>query len=106
VQQPRIPIWSAVLWPPRANPIRRAARCDGVVPFNPNGMAPEHVVELRARIDAARGNDSPYDICLHGPPARAAEFADAGVTWYMASLLPDEPIAEVWRVVAEGPPDL
>jgi alkanesulfonate monooxygenase SsuD/methylene tetrahydromethanopterin reductase-like flavin-dependent oxidoreductase (luciferase family) len=106
VQQPRIPIWSAVLWPPRANPIRRAARCDGVVPFNPAGMTPEQVVDLRARIDAARVDDSPYDICLHGPPARAAEFADVGVTWYMESLLPDEPIAEVRRVVGEGPPDL
>ena len=106
VQRPRIPIWSAVLWPPRANPIRRAARCDGVVPFNPAGMTPEQVVDLRARIGAARADDSPYDICLHGPPALAREFADVGVTWYMESLLPDEPVAEVWRVVGEGPPDL
>src|SRR5262249_43491842 len=37
LQQPRIPIWSAVLWPPRPNPVRRAARCDGVVPFRPDG---------------------------------------------------------------------
>ena len=106
VQQPRIPIWSAALWPPRANPIRRAARCDGVVPFNPNGMTPEHVVELRARIDKLRGDASPYDVCLTGPPARAAEFADAGVTWFLESLLPNEPLAEVRRIVGEGPPDL
>jgi alkanesulfonate monooxygenase SsuD/methylene tetrahydromethanopterin reductase-like flavin-dependent oxidoreductase (luciferase family) len=106
VQQPRIPIWSAVLWPPRPNPIRRAARCDGVAPFNPTGMTPEQVVELRARIDAERTDGSPYDVCLHGPPARAAEFAAAGVTWYMASLLPDEPLAEVRRVVEKGPPAL
>jgi alkanesulfonate monooxygenase SsuD/methylene tetrahydromethanopterin reductase-like flavin-dependent oxidoreductase (luciferase family) len=106
MQQPRIPIWSAALWPARANPIRRAARCDGVVPFNPNGMTPEDVVELRARIDAIRGDSSPYDVCLHGPQARAAEFADAGVTWLMESLLPDEPLAEVRRVVGEGPTDL
>jgi alkanesulfonate monooxygenase SsuD/methylene tetrahydromethanopterin reductase-like flavin-dependent oxidoreductase (luciferase family) len=106
VQQPRIPIWSAVLWPPRANPIRRAARWDGVVPFNPAGMTPEQVVELRARIDAARSDGSSYDVCLHGPRSRAREFADAGVTWYMDSLLPDEPLAEVRRIVGEGPPDL
>jgi alkanesulfonate monooxygenase SsuD/methylene tetrahydromethanopterin reductase-like flavin-dependent oxidoreductase (luciferase family) len=106
VQQPRIPIWSAVLWPPRANPIRRAARCDGVTPFNPEGMTPEQVVELRGRIDAVRGDAPPYDVCLYGPPARAAEFAAAGVTWYMESLLPDEPLAEVWRIVEEGPPAL
>jgi len=72
VQQPRIPIWSAVLWPPRPNPIRRAARCDGVAPFNPEGMTPEQVVDLRARIDQHRADGSPYDVCLHGPPRRAA----------------------------------
>ncbi len=106
VQQPRIPIWSAVLWPPRANPIRRAARCDGVVPFNPQGMTPEHVVELRARIDAERGDGSPYDICLHGSPAQAAEFAEAGVTWLMRSCYPEQPLDEVRRIVGDGPPDL
>jgi alkanesulfonate monooxygenase SsuD/methylene tetrahydromethanopterin reductase-like flavin-dependent oxidoreductase (luciferase family) len=105
VQQPRIPIWSAVLWPPRANPIRRAARLDGVVPFNPSGgMTPEQVVELRARIEAARTSDAPYDVCLHGPPERAAEFAAAGTTWFMRSCYPEQPLAEVWRVVEAGPP--
>jgi alkanesulfonate monooxygenase SsuD/methylene tetrahydromethanopterin reductase-like flavin-dependent oxidoreductase (luciferase family) len=106
VQQPRIPIWSAVLWPPHANPIRRAARLDGVVPFNPNGLTPEQVVELRARIDAERGDGAPYDVCLHGPPARAAAFAEAGATWYMQSCYPEQPLAEVWRIVEEGPPKL
>ena len=69
-------------------------------------MTPEHVVELRARIDKLRGDTSPYDVCLTGPPARAAEFADAGVTWFLESLLPNEPLAEVRRIVGEGPPDL
>jgi alkanesulfonate monooxygenase SsuD/methylene tetrahydromethanopterin reductase-like flavin-dependent oxidoreductase (luciferase family) len=106
LQQPRIPIWSAVLMPPRANPIRRAARCDGVVPFDPGRMTHEQVVELRARIDAARGDASPYDVCLHGPPERASEFADAGVTWFMRSFSPEQPFAEVRRAVGDGPPDL
>ena len=48
LQQPRIPIWSAVLWPPRPSPVRRAARCDGVVPFRPDGpLTPDNVRELR-----------------------------------------------------------
>jgi len=106
VQQPRIPIWSAVLWPPRANPIRRAARCEGVVPFNPAGMTPEQVVELRARIDTERRDGSPYDICLHGPPAHASAFAEAGVTWFMRSCYPEQPLGEVRRIVGDGPPDL
>src|SRR5688500_11565999 len=37
VQQPTIPIWSAGLWPLRPGPARRAARVDGVVPFDPTG---------------------------------------------------------------------
>jgi alkanesulfonate monooxygenase SsuD/methylene tetrahydromethanopterin reductase-like flavin-dependent oxidoreductase (luciferase family) len=106
VQQPRIPIWSAALWPPHTNPLRRAARCDGVIPFNPNGMTPEQVVELRARIDALRGDGTPYDVCVSGPRQRASAFANAGVTWFMESLLPNEPLAEVRRVVGEGPTDL
>jgi alkanesulfonate monooxygenase SsuD/methylene tetrahydromethanopterin reductase-like flavin-dependent oxidoreductase (luciferase family) len=104
VQQPRIPIWSAVLWPPRANPIRRAARCDGVVPFDPGGLTPDHVVELRARIDRKRGDGSSYDVCLHGPPERAAEFADAGTTWFMRSCYPEQPLVEVRRIIRDGPP--
>ena len=41
VQQPRIPIWAAMLWPAtRRGPIRRAARCDGVMPFTGASMTP------------------------------------------------------------------
>lgn len=105
LQKPRIPIWSAVLWPPRASPVRRAARCDGVVPFRPDGpMTPDNVLELRAAIERERADGAPFDICLHGPPEQAPEFAAAGVTWFMMSFYPEEPLAEVRRIIERGPP--
>jgi hypothetical protein len=58
---------------------------------------------LRAAIAEHREPELPFDICLHGPAELAAEFADAGVTWFMESLLPDEPLAEVRRVIEQGP---
>jgi len=105
LQTPRIPIWSAVLWPPRPGPVRRAARCDGVVPFRPDGpMTPDNVRDLRAAIELERADDSPFDICLHGPPEQASEFAAAGATWFMMSFYPEEPLAEVRRIIERGPP--
>jgi alkanesulfonate monooxygenase SsuD/methylene tetrahydromethanopterin reductase-like flavin-dependent oxidoreductase (luciferase family) len=103
LQRPRIPIWSAVLWPPRPNPIRRAARCDGVAPFAPDGLTPDNVRELRDAIQRERGNDEPFDICLHGPKERAREFETAGVTWFMESFFPEEPIADVRAIIERGP---
>ena len=109
VQRPRIPIWSAVLWPPRPGPLRRAARCDGVVPFRPDGpLHPDHVRELRDAIAARRSPAHPladdYDICLHGPHELADEFAAAGVTWFMESCYPEQPLSEVRRIIDAGPP--
>jgi alkanesulfonate monooxygenase SsuD/methylene tetrahydromethanopterin reductase-like flavin-dependent oxidoreductase (luciferase family) len=104
LQEPRIPIWSAVLWPPRPSPVRRAARCDGVAPFRPDGpLTPDNVRELRAAIERERASDAPFDICLHGPPGRAAEFEAAGVTWFMMSFYPEEPLGEVRSVIERGP---
>jgi alkanesulfonate monooxygenase SsuD/methylene tetrahydromethanopterin reductase-like flavin-dependent oxidoreductase (luciferase family) len=104
LQTPRIPIWSAVLWPPRPSPVRRAARCDGVAPFRPDGpLTPDNVRELRAAITRERATDAPFDICLHGPREQAREFEAAGVTWFMESFLPDEPLSEVRSIIERGP---
>jgi alkanesulfonate monooxygenase SsuD/methylene tetrahydromethanopterin reductase-like flavin-dependent oxidoreductase (luciferase family) len=105
LQRPRIPIWSAVLWPPRARPIRRAARCDGVVPFRPDApLTPENVRELRTAIERERAGDAPFDVCLHGPRDQAPDFAAAGVTWFMESCYPEQPLAQVRRLIEQGPP--
>ena len=103
LQVPRIPIWSAVLWPPRPNPVRRAARCDGVAPFRPDGLTPDNVRELCAAIERERGDDTPFDVCLHGPPEQARDFEAAGATWFMMSFFPEEPRGEVRSIIRHGP---
>ncbi len=104
LQEPRIPIWSAVLWPPRPSPVRRAARCDGVVPFRPDGpLKPDNVRELRAAIERERASEESFDVCLHGPPGQAGAFAAAGVTWFMMSFYPEEPLRDVRAVIERGP---
>jgi alkanesulfonate monooxygenase SsuD/methylene tetrahydromethanopterin reductase-like flavin-dependent oxidoreductase (luciferase family) len=104
LQAPRIPIWSAVLWPPRPNPVRRAAHCDGVAPFRPDGpLTPDNVRELRTAIERERASDEPFDICLHGPHELRAGYEDAGATWFMESFFPEEPLADVRRIIERGP---
>ena len=105
LQTPRIPIWSAVLWPPRPNPVRRAARCDGVVPFRPDrALTPDNVRELHRVIAEQRTADLPFDICHHGPRDLAPAYAEAGTTWLMESCYPEQPLAELRHIVEAGPP--
>jgi len=98
LQQPRIPIWTAAIWPLRPGPAERATRWDGIVPFGVAGpLSPEDAAAVAARYPGK-------DLVLYprqGVPA--AEYADAGVTWLQESLLPDEELAEVRRIVAKGP---
>jgi alkanesulfonate monooxygenase SsuD/methylene tetrahydromethanopterin reductase-like flavin-dependent oxidoreductase (luciferase family) len=104
LQQPRIPVWSAALWPPRPGPLRRAARCDGVMPFDERGpLTPDDVHTLRTEIQRLRADDRPFDICLYGPAADAAAYEAAGATWLVESLLPEEDLDWVRRTVAAGP---
>ena len=105
VQRPRIPLWSAALWPPaRPGPIRRAARCDGVMPFKPEPITPDEAAQLRDLVAAQRTTDAPFDVCVWGSPDRAAEYEAAGVTWLIDAFVgPDTPISDVQRAIAAGP---
>jgi len=103
VQQPRIPVWCAAVWP-HERPLRRAARYDGVVPLG--DVTPAAVRELRDRIGAQRTADGPFDVALasfaaDGSPHAAYEAA--GVTWWLESLLPDTPRETAQRIVQRGP---
>jgi alkanesulfonate monooxygenase SsuD/methylene tetrahydromethanopterin reductase-like flavin-dependent oxidoreductase (luciferase family) len=94
MQQPRIPIWVAGMWPARA-PFRRAARWDGAFPIR-SDLGPLSVQDVRA-IDAYiaehRSIDRPRELLLgHELPADdrqardvVAAYAEAGVTWWMES---------------------
>jgi len=100
VQRPRVPIWVVGAWP-RMKSLRRALRCDGILPIKmPPGegqtpMAPEDIRELAAFVVANRTLPTPFDIVLEGetpgedpPGARAivAPMAEAGATWWLENV--------------------
>ncbi len=117
VQQPRIPIWIGGGWP-RKRPVERAARWDGIVPFGHDGMlTPADVRALVAAIRQERSSNVPCDIVCYATTvasdgivaeAAIAEFAEAGVTWWLQGLDMnlDHPLADVIMHVHQEPPRL
>lgn len=112
VQQPRIPIWVAAMWPSR-RPVRRAAQWDGVAPIFfsiENGEysepTPGQVRELADYAARHRTSDAPLDIAIGGDLRRVAEFEAVGVTWLRHGWDPDAGIDhEDWMAaVLQGPP--
>ena len=104
LQQPRIPIWCAAVWPNRA-PLRRAARWDGVVPVG--SLSPAAAGELLAEVKRHRRAATPFDLVLPssaGTGGSIAEYADAGVTWWLHSIVPTDDLATTRTVVDSGPP--
>ena len=107
VQQPRIPIWTAALWPPaRPGPARRAARWDGVVPFGIAGhLSPGDVRKLVDMVGEHRPADAPpLDVCLDAPLDEADAYEEAGATWILLAFAPDTGLDEVRRAIEAGPP--
>ena len=105
LQQPRIPIWSAALWPPaRPGPMRRAARCDGVFPFSGAALTPAQAAQVRDTVTRERGTDEPFDLCVWGFADQAAEYEAAGVSWLIESAGPEDMLADVQRTIGAGPP--
>jgi alkanesulfonate monooxygenase SsuD/methylene tetrahydromethanopterin reductase-like flavin-dependent oxidoreductase (luciferase family) len=101
VQQPRIPIWVAGMWPNKA-PFRRAACWDGVVPMPRDSdleitLSPEEVKEIVAYVGQHRQSDAPFDVSVAGdtpgddPEVAAAivgPYVEAGATWWQENLTP------------------
>ena len=117
VQEPRIPIWVAGMWPAK-RPFRRAARYDGLCPI---AMAdgdfqittPDMLEEMVAYTLSHRDSDRPFDVApsgmLAGQPdaaKRVAEFAAAGATWWREVFDPSAGIelADWQAAVLQGPP--
>jgi alkanesulfonate monooxygenase SsuD/methylene tetrahydromethanopterin reductase-like flavin-dependent oxidoreductase (luciferase family) len=100
--QSHVPIWVGGEWPNHRAPFRRAARYDGVHPLLfsvPLDRQPAAIAELVSFIRDQRDDDRPFEVVFgaetvgHGSAADhdlVAEFAAAGVTWWM------EPISH-WR---------
>jgi alkanesulfonate monooxygenase SsuD/methylene tetrahydromethanopterin reductase-like flavin-dependent oxidoreductase (luciferase family) len=117
--QQRIPIWVVGVWP-RPKSLRRALRCDGIIPqYQVDGRAqgPDDARELRAWL-AGHGAGPGFDIVAEGetPPgdpaaaaAVVAPWADAGCTWWLETRweMPhdsDDRMAEIRGRLAAGPP--
>jgi alkanesulfonate monooxygenase SsuD/methylene tetrahydromethanopterin reductase-like flavin-dependent oxidoreductase (luciferase family) len=108
LQQPRIPIWVAGVWP-GTKPFRRAARYDGVAPMSREDrlLTPDEVRDLRAYVQRHRSSDGPFDVVIGGPPLRDeqyAAYAAAGVTWYQVGVDQAEGAEAVREQVRRGRP--
>ena len=127
LQQPRIPIWVAGVWP-RKLPFRRAARWDGMFPIKNDGTEPtdmtsEMPVLTPHDIEGAviftkshRVSKGPFDVVTgvqNSMMSRselgriAAEYEDAGLTWQTHSFGPWNGTIEECRArIRQGPPTM
>ena len=122
LQQPRIPVWLAGVWP-GSKPFQRAAKWDGIFPLwrhNERGeFPPDEVCNMLAYIDSYRSSDDPFDAVLvtrsHKPGetkpeptdeymTRLADMKDAGLTWALEALDMKASHDEIMAVITQGPP--
>lgn len=122
VQQPRIPIWVVGAWPSEKS-MGRALRYDGLLPqvLKPAGGAahvaqrvdPDELRAIRAYIGTHRADPSPFDVVIEGDTpgddpheaARiAAEWAEAGATWWLEAPWDAGTEDDVRTRIRQGPP--
>jgi alkanesulfonate monooxygenase SsuD/methylene tetrahydromethanopterin reductase-like flavin-dependent oxidoreductase (luciferase family) len=118
LQQPRIPIWVAGMWPAR-RPFRRAARWDGVAPivFEDGAfrdIAAADLEAILALIAEHRSSPDPFEVAVSGSVLsggaagrdHAASLAAAGATWWREGWNPASGMAlDTWiERIMEGPP--
>ena len=113
LQQPRIPIWVAGIWP-HTKPFRRAAQFDGVYPQQRGRtLTPEDFREMLAFIQARRTRPTPFEALAYGltsgsdnaaDVAHVAAFAQAGATWWLEHFAPQHSVEQVRRRIHQGPP--
>jgi alkanesulfonate monooxygenase SsuD/methylene tetrahydromethanopterin reductase-like flavin-dependent oxidoreductase (luciferase family) len=99
--QDRIPIWVVAI-PGRPKSMRRALRCDGVLPQSTD---PAEVAGLLAWLDANGGRPPAIVVegeTTPGDPSPIEPWIEAGATWWLESMWTAPPDAVRERVVA-GP---
>jgi alkanesulfonate monooxygenase SsuD/methylene tetrahydromethanopterin reductase-like flavin-dependent oxidoreductase (luciferase family) len=108
--QDRIPIWVVGVWPALKS-MRRALRCDGVIPqYRAAEPGPQDAAAVRAWLT---GHDVPagFDVIADGETpaddadaagATAAAWADAGCTWWLETRW--EARDQMRERLAAGPP--
>ena len=110
VQVPRIPIWVAGVWPHK-RPFRRAAQWDGVCPIGRDRIpTPDDIAEMLGYIRQHRQADLPFDVVLgayerDGSEMRAqlADYAEAGVTWWLECFDWEDGLPDVRARIRAGP---
>jgi alkanesulfonate monooxygenase SsuD/methylene tetrahydromethanopterin reductase-like flavin-dependent oxidoreductase (luciferase family) len=114
--QAEIPIWVVGAWP-RERSLRRALRCNGVIPEPmESDLTPETIREIREWY-GARGATASFDIVVDGQspldPLAAASailpWLDAGATWWLETQWTQprnapEMLARFRERVEAGPP--
>jgi alkanesulfonate monooxygenase SsuD/methylene tetrahydromethanopterin reductase-like flavin-dependent oxidoreductase (luciferase family) len=117
--QERIPLWVVGVWP-RPKSLRRALRCDGIIPqYDLDGREPDPD-DLRALREwlSGQGAGPDFDIVADGetpagdPAAAAAAvgpWADAGCTWWLETrweMPHDSPerMSDIRARIEAGPP--
>lgn len=88
-----VPLWIAARTMARA-PLRRAARHDGLFPIEVDAAG---VAEMLDVVASQRGSLDGFAVAtMSGPGRDPAEFAAAGVNWWMTSALPGESYSMSW----------
>jgi alkanesulfonate monooxygenase SsuD/methylene tetrahydromethanopterin reductase-like flavin-dependent oxidoreductase (luciferase family) len=110
----RIPVWMASSTN-HAHVLTRAAGCDGIFP-NPDDheLTPDEITDLRHALDrVGLPAGRPFDIAVRGNASPAWQedknvdlegLAQAGMTWWLESLIHFDPLELSMAVVAAGPP--
>jgi alkanesulfonate monooxygenase SsuD/methylene tetrahydromethanopterin reductase-like flavin-dependent oxidoreductase (luciferase family) len=121
LQTPRIPIWVAGIWP-RKGPMERAARFDGIYPVKltndgmPTHLTPSDFNQLARQMYGLHTQSSPFDIVANGPVFAAIQdtqaqvelkaMAEAGATWCLQNVQPQQDVDAVRAAILQGPPSL
>jgi hypothetical protein len=116
LQQPRIPIWIAGVWPFK-KPFQRAARWDGVCPLkHPSQlMQPDDIRQMLAFIQQFRVNNESFAVLASGNTSGTEHqkdldlimsYAEAGATWWQESFAgsDSEELEAVRTRIRRGPP--
>jgi alkanesulfonate monooxygenase SsuD/methylene tetrahydromethanopterin reductase-like flavin-dependent oxidoreductase (luciferase family) len=108
--QDRIPIWVVGVWPALKS-MRRALRCDGVIPqYRAAEPGPQDAAAVRAWL-TGHGVPAGFDVIADGETpaddaaaaaATAAAWADAGCTWWLETRW--EARDQMRERLAAGPP--
>jgi Coenzyme F420-dependent N5,N10-methylene tetrahydromethanopterin reductase and related flavin-dependent oxidoreductases len=116
IQQPRVPIWVVGAWPYMKS-MRRALRCDGILPYRTDRtIEPSDMPEISEFLATQRALDG-YAIVMEGStpgddPQEAARlvkaWADGGINWWIENVW-DGPRAQggiegMRQRILQGPP--